>query len=143
MGCRGPGCSTARAANAAGWSARPNGTAWRSGRSSAGIWSGRPGRKRHASRPPGPRSLDEGILHVQLETTGRKLMKTPETANPSGMPLSQDLLHAARSYLGGFRGLIVLAAGIPVPGATLNWRWLVAAGCASLLLRPPPSPPIV
>src|SRR3546814_5794878 len=61
-------------------------------------------------------------------------MKTSETASPSEKPLSQDLLHAARYYLVGRRGLIALAALVAVMGAALNWSWLVALGVAPLLL---------
>jgi hypothetical protein len=65
-------------------------------------------------------------------------MKTPEMASSSETPLSQDLsqdlLHAARYYLGGRRGLIALAVLIAVAGAALNWSWLVALGVAPLLL---------
>lgn len=39
-----------------------------------------------------------------------------------------------RHYLGGRRGLIVLAAAVLGIGAFLNWGWLVAAGIAPLLI---------
>lgn len=61
-------------------------------------------------------------------------MKTLETARATETPLSQDLLHAARYYLGSRKGLIALAALIVVAGAALNWSWLVAVGVAPLLL---------
>lgn len=61
-------------------------------------------------------------------------MKTSETASPSETPLSQDLLHAARYYLGGRKSLIALAVVIAITGAALNWSWLVAAGFVPLLL---------
>ena len=48
--------------------------------------------------------------------------------------LTRDLLYAARYYLGGRRGLIILAAIALVSGLALNWSWLVAAGIAPLLL---------
>lgn len=61
-------------------------------------------------------------------------MKTSETARAPEMPLSQDLLHAARYYLGGRKGLIALAVVIAIAGAALNWSWLMAAGFVPLLL---------
>src|SRR3546814_11339425 len=61
-------------------------------------------------------------------------MKISETASPSETPLSRDLLHAARYYLGGRKGLIALAVVIAIAGAALNWSWLVAAGFVPLLL---------
>src|SRR5437867_442549 len=47
---------------------------------------------------------------------------------------SQDLWSAARYYLGGRTGLILLAAVALGAGAYFNWGWLVAAGIAPLLL---------
>lgn len=61
-------------------------------------------------------------------------MKTPDTARVPEAPLSQDLLFAARYYLGGRKGIIALAALIVAAGAALNWSWLMAAGIAPLLL---------
>ena len=57
--------------------------------------------------------------------------RTSGTAVPS---LARDLAHAARYYLGGRRGLLVLAVAVVVAGAALNWSWLAAAGVAPLLL---------
>ena len=57
--------------------------------------------------------------------------KLPEAARSS---LSGDLLYAARYYLGGRTGLIVVAAAALGLGAYSNWGWLVAAGIAPLLL---------
>jgi len=57
--------------------------------------------------------------------------KLPETARNS---LSGDLLYAARYYLGGRIGLIVVAAAALGLGAYSNWGWLVAAGLAPLFL---------
>jgi hypothetical protein len=61
-------------------------------------------------------------------------MKASETARAPETPLAQDLLHAARYYLGGRKGLIALAVVIAIAGAALNWSWLVAAGFVPLLL---------
>ena len=57
--------------------------------------------------------------------------QTPGTAAPS---LARDLAHAAGYYLGGRRGLLVLAGAVVVAGAALNWNWLAAVGVAPLLL---------
>src|SRR3546814_20243072 len=40
----------------------------------------------------------------------------------------------ARSYLGGRRGLILLAVAVLGAGVALNWGWLVAIGLAPILL---------
>lgn len=48
--------------------------------------------------------------------------------------LGRDLLHALHYYLGGRRGLLILAAVAVVGGLAFNWSWLVAAGIAPLLL---------
>lgn len=57
--------------------------------------------------------------------------KLPEAARSS---LSGDILYAARYYLGGRTGLIVVAAVALGLGAYSNWGWLVAAGLAPILL---------
>lgn len=44
------------------------------------------------------------------------------------------IIRAVRPYLGGWRGLVLLAAVALTAGAALNWSWLVAAGIAPLLL---------
>jgi len=48
--------------------------------------------------------------------------------------LARDLLVAARYYLGGRRGLLMLAAVGLAGGLAFNWSWLVAAGIAPLIL---------
>jgi len=48
--------------------------------------------------------------------------------------LTRDLIYAARYYLGGRRGLLILAAVALTAGAALNWGWLVAIGVAPVLL---------
>lgn len=57
-----------------------------------------------------------------------RLSKTHDTS------LTRDIFHSARYYLGGRRGLIILAIVALVAGLALNWSWLVAAGVAPLLL---------
>jgi len=59
---------------------------------------------------------------------------TPPPIDTSETTLRQDLLHAARYYLGGRRGLLILAAVAIIAGLALNWSWLVAAGIAPILL---------
>ncbi len=61
-------------------------------------------------------------------------MNTTEPPIAAESSLARDLFHAARYYLGGRRGLIVLAALALVAGLALNWGWLAAAGIAPLLV---------
>lgn len=49
-------------------------------------------------------------------------------------PLGDRGLSAIRSYLGGRRSIIIVAAAVIAAGLALNWSWLVAAGIAPLLL---------
>ncbi len=48
--------------------------------------------------------------------------------------LTQGVVNIVWPYIGGKRGLIVLAIVVAVGGMTLNWGWLVAAGLAPILL---------
>ncbi len=61
-------------------------------------------------------------------------MNTSESSNATETSLTQDLIYAARYYLGGRRALILLAVAALGVGAVLNWGWLVAIGVAPLLL---------
>lgn len=61
-------------------------------------------------------------------------MTAPRLTGPSETTLTQDLLYATRYYLGGRRGLLILAAVTVITGLALNWSWLVAAGIAPILL---------
>ena len=61
-------------------------------------------------------------------------MTTSDTTKTVDASLARDLLHAARYYLGGRRGLLILAVVALIGGAALNWGWLVAAGIAPILL---------
>lgn len=45
-----------------------------------------------------------------------------------------NAINWARPYLGGRRGLILLAVAILGVGSALNWGWLVAVGIAPLLI---------
>lgn len=50
------------------------------------------------------------------------------------LSLGSITIALARHYLGGRRGLIVLAVIALATGLVSNWSWLVAAGIAPLLL---------
>ncbi len=60
-------------------------------------------------------------------------MSTTQSPNPPVSPV-QGLVNAAWPYIGGRRGLIILAIVIGAAGAALNWGWLVAVGAAPILL---------
>jgi hypothetical protein len=61
-------------------------------------------------------------------------MTTPQTAETANASLTRDLIRACSYYLGGWRGVLVLAAiGLAV-GLALNWSWLVTAGIAPAIL---------
>jgi len=59
---------------------------------------------------------------------------TPRSAQEPETPLARDLLFAARHYLGGRRGLFILAGLAIAMGLALNWSWLAAAGIAPILI---------
>lgn len=61
-------------------------------------------------------------------------MNTNERTRADERPLSQDILYAARYYLGGRTGLLVLIGAVVVAGMVTNWSWLVAIGVAPLLI---------
>ena len=61
-------------------------------------------------------------------------MTTPQTAETANASLTRDLIRACWYYLGGWRGVLVLAAIALATGLALNWSWLVAAGIAPALL---------
>ncbi len=61
-------------------------------------------------------------------------MNRSESSNATETSLTQDLIYAARYYLGGRRASILLAVAVLGAGAALNWGWLVAIGVAPLLL---------
>ncbi len=48
------------------------------------------------------------------------------------------MMNAIWPYIGGKRGLIVLAVGIAGGGMVMNWGWLVAVGIAPILLAVAP-----
>ncbi len=52
----------------------------------------------------------------------------------TSVALAQGMVNAVWPYIGGKRGLIVLAIGIAVAGMAMNWGWLVAVGIAPILL---------
>ena len=61
-------------------------------------------------------------------------MTSTRSTEPAETSLTQDLLYAARYYLGGRRGLLILAGLAVAAGLALNWSWLVAAGIAPILI---------
>lgn len=61
-------------------------------------------------------------------------MTTPRPNDTAETSLSQDLLYMVRYYLGGRRGLLILAGLVIAAGLGLNWSWLVAAGIAPILV---------
>jgi hypothetical protein len=61
-------------------------------------------------------------------------MTTTELTQAKEASLEHDVLSAARYYLGGRRGLVVLTAAVIVAGLAFNWSWLAAAGIAPVLL---------
>ncbi len=61
-------------------------------------------------------------------------MTLPRSHESAETSLTQDLLDMAHYYLGGRRGLLILAALAIVAGAVLNWSSLVAVGIAPILI---------
>lgn len=61
-----------------------------------------------------------------------------ETPSPAATspetPLRQDLFHAARYYLRGWRGLVALAVLFAIPAFMIGGPWLVAAGLVPILV---------
>lgn len=64
--------------------------------------------------------------------TGMNASTTTKTRG--SLSLSQSALALFRHYLGGRRGLIVLAVSAIAGGLYLSWGWLAAVGVAPLLL---------
>lgn len=67
--------------------------------------------------------------------TSTEATKSTETS------LARDLITLIRYYLGGRRGLIILAVAVVTVlavGGWFNWGWLVAAGIAPILLAVAP-----
>ena len=61
-------------------------------------------------------------------------MTAPRSQETTETTLTQDLLYMARYYLGGRRGLLILAGLVIAAGLALNWSWLVAVGIAPILI---------
>lgn len=61
-------------------------------------------------------------------------MTTPSPAEPAETSFAQDLSRAARYYLRGRRGAVIIAAFAIAGGLALNWNYLVAAGIAPILI---------
>ncbi len=60
-------------------------------------------------------------------------MSTSQSRGTS-VALAQGMVNTIWPYIGGRRGLIVLAIGIAAAGTAMNWGWLVAVGIAPILL---------
>jgi hypothetical protein len=61
-------------------------------------------------------------------------MTTSHLTKAADASPARDLLYAARYYLGGWRGVLVLAVIAALIGVGFNWSWLVAAGIAPILI---------
>src|SRR3546814_19185011 len=61
-------------------------------------------------------------------------MTAPRSYETTETSLTHDLLYMARYYLGGRRGLLILAGLAIAAGLALNWSWLVAVGIAPILI---------
>ena len=61
-------------------------------------------------------------------------MTIPRPAEQAETSLTRDFLYAVRYYLGGRRGLLILAGLALIAGLAMNWSWLVAAGVAPILI---------
>lgn len=64
--------------------------------------------------------------------------KSTEVTKRADTSLTRDWIDFARyqlgPYLGGRRGLLIMAVAVLVIGGALNWSWLVAVGLAPLLI---------
>jgi hypothetical protein len=61
-------------------------------------------------------------------------MTTPRSTETAETSLTRDLIYAAHYYLGGRRGLLILAGLAIAAGLALNWSWLAAAGITPILI---------
>ena len=61
-------------------------------------------------------------------------MTTPRLEKTSETSFTDDLLRAVRYYIRGRRGLLIVGSFVLIAGLSLNWRWLVAAGVAPILV---------
>lgn len=61
-------------------------------------------------------------------------MTIPNTGKPLPIPLGSRPLNLVRRYLSGRNALLAAATLAIVVGMAFNWRWLVTAGIAPLLL---------
>lgn len=70
---------------------------------------------------------------AQTPQQGLKMNVSTETSKGEGLSLTQSAVGLLRHYLGGRRGLVVLAVTAGA-GMYLGWGWLAAAGIAPLLV---------
>src|SRR5260370_37351892 len=70
----------------------------------------------------------------QMTHNGEKYMTTSRSSNEAYPSGGQNLFDAARFYLVGRCGVLVLVIIAALAGIGLGWNWLIAAGIAPLLL---------
>lgn len=63
---------------------------------------------------------------------------TTKTKNANELTLTESIAALLQHYLGGHKGLILLAVTVAGVGMYFNWSWLVAAGVAPVLLAVAP-----
>src|SRR6266542_2645453 len=61
-------------------------------------------------------------------------MSAPPTTQAANTSLARDLIRAARYYVGGWRGVLILTAIALAAGLALKWSCLVAAGIVPIVL---------
>jgi hypothetical protein len=70
----------------------------------------------------------------QMNPEGEKRVRASQTSNRTAASTRHDLFDAARCYLIGRRGALVLSIVAMLAGLGLSWNWLVAAGIAPSLV---------
>jgi hypothetical protein len=73
------------------------------------------------------------LLFTQSEG-GDQMNASTQTTKTDQLSWATTIGGLARQYLGGRRGLIVLAIILIAAALSLNWGWLAAAGIAPILL---------
>jgi len=63
---------------------------------------------------------------------------TTKTKSANELTLTESIAALLQHYLGGRKGLILLAVAAAGMGMYFNWGWLVAAGVAPILLAVAP-----
>lgn len=73
-------------------------------------------------------------MRKSVETTKTDEASLAKEAIDLGLYHLWKAANRARPYLGGRRGLILLAVAVLGAGAALNWGWLIAIGVAPILV---------